>query len=128
MKSIKIICAASMLAMSLAAEAQNMAQWPIPAGPICEMTYVPAATRFSVWGPMAERARVNLYESGEGGTPVAVHELTRSMDGTWSTQVTGNLEGKFYTFQLMYQHRFPRGLRLHSGSAGRWPPDGRSSG
>ena len=42
MKTINLICAASLLSLSMAAEAQNMAQWPIPAGPICEMAYVPA--------------------------------------------------------------------------------------
>lgn len=106
MKTINLICAASLLSLSMAAEAQNMAQWPIPAGPICEMAYVPAATRFSVWGPMAEKARVNLYDAGEGGKPTSVYALSRSMDGTWSTQVSGDLQGKFYTFQLMYEGKW----------------------
>ena len=94
------------MGLSLTAGAQQPAQWPVPVGSICEMAYVPAATRFCVWGPMAEEAEVSIYEQGEGGVPTAVHPLVRAMDGTWSTQVTGDLQGKFYTFRLKYNGKW----------------------
>lgn len=101
----QIICTA-LLGMALNAGAQDFASWPIPAGPISEMAYSPSATQFCVWAPLAEKARVNLYREGEGGTPLQVQELQMNVDGTWSAQVTGDCAGRFYTFQVMREGKW----------------------
>ena len=65
-----------------------------------EMTYTASATRFAVWSPMAEEARVNLYNTDLGGKVLAVHPMQKNSDGTWSVNVEGDKQGIFYTFQV----------------------------
>lgn len=79
--------------------ADEMMKWPVPVGPIQEMTYTPAATRFSLWSPAADSVRVNIYPDGK--TAVAArHMLVRQNDGTWTATLKGDCKGKFYTFQI----------------------------
>lgn len=77
-----------------------MQQLPVPVGPIQEMTYSASATRFSVWSPMAQAAKVNLYDSDLAGNKLGEVELHKGTDGNWTATLPGNHHGKYYTFQV----------------------------
>lgn len=98
---LKNILLTSMLSTALSMGAQDFKDWPIPVGPISEMSYSSSMTHFCVWSPKAEQAKVNLYHHGTGGLPYESYPLKKAADGTWSTSVKGNLKGVFYTFQVL---------------------------
>lgn len=66
-----------------------------------EMTWSPTATRFCMWSPNAEAARVNIYADGIGGKPIKVIAFAKSSNpGEWTVTEGEDLKGKFYTFQV----------------------------
>lgn len=68
-----------------------------------EMTWSPTATRFTLWTPVADSVRVNIYTAGLGGAPVQTLWLTREHVGDkWSCVLPGDHKGKFYTFQVKH--------------------------
>ena len=103
------VLAITMLAATInisAADISDKMSWPIPVGPIQEMTYTPEATRFSLWSPKADSVQVVLYESPtpalpkgrESGTAIT---LSPQSDGTWTATVKGrDLKGTYYTFRV----------------------------
>ena len=62
--------------------------------------YDPGGTKFRLWAPTAQAARVVLYrawdDAPEAGTP---YPMERSEAGTWTRRVPGDLDGVYYTFQ-----------------------------
>ena len=84
---------------SLSAKAQDFDRWPVPVGPICEMSCSPTHTYFCLWSPTAKEVTVHLYEEGEGMNqlPITIG-LQKNSDGTWSQNMPLDLRGKFYTF------------------------------
>lgn len=84
----------------------EFSDYPVPTGPITEMSYSPYITYFSLWSPGAEAVRVTIYPTGEGGVADAQHELAKSVQGKWSVCVHANLLGKFYTFQIKWKGRW----------------------
>lgn len=97
---LKNIILTSMLSTALSMGAQDFKDWPVPVGPIAEMSYSQSMTHFSVWSPKATLAKVNLYRQGTGGVPFESYTMKKSNDGTWSVSVPGDLKGVFYTFQV----------------------------
>lgn len=84
--------------------------WPVPAGPVAEMTYTSQATYFSVWAPMATAAKVNLYRQGQGGVPFESYPMSCRADGVWCATAPGDLKGVFYTFQVRQDAEAPNSL------------------
>lgn len=97
---MKNLLATIMLSASLTMSASDFKSLPIPVGPITEMTYSQTTTRFSVWSPVAEEARVKLYGKDMGGEALSVHAMQKSSDGTWTANIAGDKQGFFYTFQV----------------------------
>lgn len=97
---LKSFLLTSMLSTALSMEAQDFKDWPIPVGPITEMSYSQSVTHFCVWSPKADLVKVNLYHHGTGGLPYESFAMTKAIDGTWSVSVNGDLKGVFYTFQV----------------------------
>lgn len=83
-----------------AQSAKECLNYPVPVGPIVEMAYGLSATHFSLWSPTADAVRLTIYPTGEGGTCDAQYEMQKGFAGKWTKKVDGNLEGKFYTFQV----------------------------
>lgn len=81
-------------------------KYPIPPGPITEMSCSPYSTFFSLWSPNAESVRVIVYPTGEGGLEDAHYDLTKSANGKWTIYIRKCLLGKFYTFQVKYHGRW----------------------
>lgn len=97
---ITLMLSATLLSPISEAQAQAVEELPIPVGPITEMTYSPTATRLSIWSPVAEEARVNLYDTDLGGETIEVVPMQRGNDGTWNARLNGDRKGIFYTFQV----------------------------
>ncbi|HQA75707.1 MAG TPA: type I pullulanase [Salinivirgaceae bacterium] len=74
--------------------------YPLYEGTDLGITYSPTQTKFRVWSPGAEAVRLNLYEQGHGGEPIAVLGMKRSEKGTWLHTIKQDLKGQFYTFQI----------------------------
>ena len=74
--------------------------YPVPSGNLIEMVYHENATTFTVWSPVADEARVMLYDAAEGGHAYTTVPMMRQEDGTWTATVSKDLMGKFYTFNV----------------------------
>ena len=68
--------------------------------------YTQSETNFKVWSPAAKRIVLKLYSTGTplslGGTddPTDTLEMVKGEKGVWSTTVSGDLEGKYYTYAV----------------------------
>lgn len=69
-----------------------------------ELSFTPEQTTFRIFAPAtAKAAKVRLYKNGQGGHPIKTLRMTASpaTDGAiWTVTVKGNLEGRFYTFDI----------------------------
>ena len=103
MKKTLVLMAASLALLGCAGHNphyKSVDEYPVKKGSAKEVAYSPAETVFTLWSPNADSAMVYLYEAGEGGEPVKKQHLTRRVDGTWETSITGDLKGLFYTFRV----------------------------
>lgn len=62
--------------------------------------YSPEKTTFRIWSPTAIAVQINLYDKGDGGERMANHPLKQYENGIWEIEIPGNLNGKYYTFQV----------------------------
>ena len=74
--------------------------YPVREGALDEMVYSPQKTMFSLWSPAADSVWLRLYAEGLGGEAQEAVAMRRGKDGTWTCSVRGDLQGKFYTFQV----------------------------
>ena len=75
-------------------------KYPCYYGNDLELVYTPQQSIFTLWAPTANRVRLNLYSTGEGGDPQEQLEMSMSDDGTWRINIDRDLKGMFYTFQI----------------------------
>lgn len=75
-------------------------KYPSYYGNDLELVYTPEESVFTLWAPTADRVRLNLYSSGEGGDPEEQLEMDMADDGAWRIRVNRDLKGSFYTFQI----------------------------
>jgi pullulanase len=71
-----------------------------------ELLYSPLTSAFSVWAPTAEKVRLYIYNNGESGEPEHTIYMNKSEGGYWSSSVRQNLNGKFYTFSILYNGKW----------------------
>lgn len=62
--------------------------------------YSSTSTTFRLWAPTASSVKLNLYEKGNGGTAYEQKNLEKSEKGTWKIAVSGDLDGKYYTYTV----------------------------
>lgn len=79
---------------------ESVDDYPVRKGALDEMVYSPRQTTFSLWSPAADSVRLRLYAEGLGGEAQEQVAMHRGKDGTWTCCVSGDLQGKFYTFQV----------------------------
>ncbi len=79
---------------------ESVDDYPVRRGALDEMVYSPEKTTFSLWSPAADSVRLRLYAEGLGGEALEEAAMRRGKDGTWTCCVRGDLQGKFYTFQV----------------------------
>lgn len=76
--------------------------WPGYDGADLEMSVDPTGTRFALWSPEAQAARVYLYNTDRNTAPFDTLEMTRGDRGVWRASVSQPLYGKFYTFSIKH--------------------------
>lgn len=74
--------------------------YPVSLGHCCEAEAGSARTRFSIWSPGADAARVNLYRAPLGQAPYASLPMRRGECGMWHAECDGCLHGVYYTFNI----------------------------
>lgn len=82
---------------------QGYDDYPVYTGNDLELSYGPERSAFRLWAPSAEEVRLRIYDGGEGGEPVETVAMDRAEEGTWTAALSGDLKGKFYTFQIRYE-------------------------
>ncbi len=67
------------------------------------VTYTPAASAFTIeTNDDAQQVRLRIYKEGTGGKAVKTVAMRRAGDDLWSASVKGDLQGRFYTFDVKY--------------------------
>lgn len=93
------------LSASIATKAENpdavYQTYPTYSGEDLELTVDSKGTRWRLWSPKAEAARVILYDSDRNTKAVDTIAMTRSEGGTWVAGVPRQLYGSFYTFSIL---------------------------
>ncbi len=81
-------------------------KFPTYNGEDLELTVDANGTKFRLWSPEAEAARVMLYPTDRNSTATDTLAMKRRDGGTWVTNVPNRLYGKFYTFQIKYHGKW----------------------
>ena len=64
-----------------------------------EADYTPEQTTFRLFAPdNAKTVKLRIYKAGHKGRPKRTVKMERTAADTWTATVTGNLMGRFYTF------------------------------
>ena len=80
---------------------ENVDAYPVKEGSLEEMVYSAEKTDFSVWSPNADSVYLNLYADATTAEPLERLAMKREKDGSWTKTVKGDLNGQFYTFQVV---------------------------
>ncbi len=102
-KFLYMISVAALLSGCTPAKQQRLdafGKYPVYTGDWKEMTYSPAETKFQLWAPTASEVRVLLYDEGRGGSTYRMLKMQPEKDGMWTATENGDLNGKFYTFNV----------------------------
>ena len=57
-------------------------------------------TTFRLWAPTASSVKLNIYDKGNGGTVATEKALERGAKGVWQAEISGDLDGKYYTYTV----------------------------
>jgi pullulanase len=64
------------------------------------VTWTPEKTTVKIWAPTAKMIEFRLYKDGKTGEAFHKTQLQAVGNGVWSTVLTGDYQGKFYTFKI----------------------------
>ena len=73
------------------------------------VNYTPGASAFTIeTNDNAQQVKLRIYKDGQGGKPIKTINMKRDKAGStlWQATVKGNLNGKFYTFDVKYDGKF----------------------
>ncbi len=74
---------------TLTAQAQNVFN---------EVSYSPRQTTFKLNAP--KKPTLRIYEAGRGGNAIKKIKMKQTAENVWEATVSGDLKGKFYTFDI----------------------------
>ena len=77
------------LLFTLTAQAQNVFN---------EVSYSPKQTTFKLNAP--KKPTLRIYEAGRGGKVEKKIKMKQTSEDVWETTISGDLKGKFYTFDI----------------------------
>ena len=80
--------------------------------------YSQSQTKFTVWSPAATSMKVKIYTAGEGGEGTE-YDMTEGEKGTWTKTISGDLNGKYYTYLVGNDTRYTEVVDPYARSAGR---------
>ncbi len=78
----------------------DFSTYPLYMGDDLGVFWSPEKTVVKIWAPTAKIVELRLYKDGEFGDAFHKTNLQPSGNGTWSTILKGDYEGKFYTFKV----------------------------
>ena len=101
-KSILMLVIASVLigCSSNYKKYKSFDEYPVYNGNDLELNYSATGSKFRVWAPTADEVKLLLFDNGIEGAAYMMKNMHRSKNGTWVVAVSGDLKGKFYTFQI----------------------------
>lgn len=101
---MKIPTILTTLALCLSASAQNTDEkyfaYPSYDGDDLELTVDSKGTRWRLWSPAADAARVIIYPTGINTAAIDTIAMTKAEKGTWTASVPQQLYGRYYTFSI----------------------------
>ncbi len=74
--------------------------YPVYEGEDLGVFWTPEKTSIKIWAPTAKIIEFRLFKDGQTGEAYHKTQLQSSEDGIWSTVLTGDYEGKYYTFRI----------------------------
>ena len=80
--------------------------------------YSAQRTEFSVWSPLADEVRLDLYSSSSAGRAAKHIVMTKDVKGVWHACVSGDLDGMYYTYTVRFGKRRRTAPDIYSRSAG----------
>jgi pullulanase len=80
---------------------ETLTDYPIYEGTDLGFTYTPKETAFRLWSPAAQEVKLNIYSAGNGDNLESTYKMKRDDAGTWTFKASGNLQDKYYTYQVM---------------------------
>lgn len=106
-----IVTAGVMICAATQGRAQNTMdasfdKMPCYGGEDLELTVGADGTAWRLWSPMAEEARVFIYDTDRNSAPTDTLEMKKSTDGTWTASAPQQLYGKFYTFAIRHNGKW----------------------
>ena len=75
-------------------------KYPVYQGTDLGLTYSKTASSFRIWSPIANAGELILYKKGVDGTAEKTIDLSKGLNGTWFTKLSGDWKGTFYTFRV----------------------------
>jgi len=75
-------------------------KYPVYSGTDLGLTYSPAESRFRIWAPTAEQARLLIYSDHENPNFIDVFPMKKDLQGTWVFHWKGNHKGALYAFSI----------------------------
>ncbi len=74
--------------------------YPFYEGNDLGVTWTPEKTTVKIWAPTAKMIEFRLYKDGKTGEAFHKTQLQAIGNGVWSTVLTGDYQGKFYTLKI----------------------------
>ena len=78
----------------------DFSTYPVYKGTDLGLSYTKTASLFRIWSPTAIAAELILYKDGSNAGPLKTVQLTKGLNGTWFTKLSGDWKGTFYTFRV----------------------------
>ncbi|MBO6762184.1 MAG: type I pullulanase, partial [Roseivirga sp.] len=80
---------------------ETLTDYPVYKGADLGFTYTPKETAFRLWSPAAQEVKLNIYSAGNGDNLESTYKMKRDDAGTWTFKASGDLQDKYYTYQVM---------------------------
>ena len=88
-------------------KAQNKTiSFPTYSGHDLGLTYSPQQSNFRIWAPTATSVKLKFYQQPMGGEALQTIVMKKASQGTWTSSMTGNHEGLYYTFCVEYKGKW----------------------
>ncbi len=88
------------------AQQPDFSKYPVYTGTDLGLSYSATQSVFKIWSPPAEEAQLLLFASGDGGAPSDIHDMQKSVNGTWVCVLKSDLKGSFYTFRVKIKNKW----------------------
>jgi len=78
----------------------DFTQFPVYEGDDLGVIWSEKSLSIRIWAPSALEVLFRIYPSAEAELPEKIFQLVKGAYGTWSSELEGNYERTFYTFQV----------------------------